>query len=106
MAHALKRDQTTASVPDAAADKVRAYLNRELARFGAHDIVITPGSDHDGDAVVFVQIKHRLSDAPIDLKSIMDADRQARDLAWENGEHRFVHLEHIYDPKQKVVIAG
>jgi hypothetical protein len=29
----------------------------------------------------------------------------ARDLAWEQGELRFVYIDHIYDEKQKVADA-
>lgn len=49
-----------------------------------------------------VQVKHRLLDRTLDLKKIIDADRAARDAAWAAGEHRFLHVSHIYDPKQKV----
>lgn len=105
MAHALSRDVCSEPVPESAAGAVRQVLTERLADFGAHDIVLEPASDHDGDAVIIVQIKHRLSDRPIDLKRIIEADRRARDAAWANGEHRFLHVEHIYDPKQKV-LAG
>ncbi|MBU2041844.1 MAG: hypothetical protein KKC29_00345 [Alphaproteobacteria bacterium] len=103
MAHAQIRDESTTPVSQPAADLVRRFLTDRLVDFGAYDVVLRPSSDHDGDAVVIVQVKHRLSDRPIDLKTIIETDREARDLAWANGEQRFLHLEHIYDPKQKVV---
>lgn len=103
MAHAQIRDESAAPVSQPAADLVRRFLTDRLVDFGAYDVVLRPSSDHDGDAVVIVQVKHRLSDRPIDLKTIIETDREARDLAWANGEQRFLHLEHIYDPKQKVV---
>jgi len=102
MAHAQIRDESATPVSEPAAELIRRFLTDQLVDFGAYDVVLRPSSDHDGDAVVIVQVKHRLLDQPIDLKKIIKTDREARDLAWANGEHRFLHLEHIYDPKQKV----
>lgn len=54
---------------------------------------------------MLVQVKHRLVDRPIEVKELMEAERAARDLAWEQGERRFVLINHVWDERQKVAGA-
>lgn len=80
-------------------------LRQRLEGFRVADIVIYPGADHDGDPVIQVEIKHGLIDRPIEFQPVFEADRAARDLAWERGERRFVHIRHLWDENQKVAGA-
>lgn len=102
MTDAARRDSLSDPVPEKVAAEVRRLIEHRLGPDGAYDIVVHPASDHDGDPIMVVQVKHRLLDRTLDLKKIIDADRAARDAAWAAGEHRFLHVSHIYDPKQKV----
>jgi hypothetical protein len=72
------------------------------AELGIEDVRVEPGEDHDGDPVIYVSVKHRLLDDPIDLSEIFRLDRELRDRAWNEGERRFVHVRHLYDEKQSV----
>ncbi len=93
------------SVPEKLENDLRALLGEKLDQAGAYDVVIHPDSDHDGDAIIVVEVKHRLVDRPIEFAEVMAADRAARDLAWQEGESRFLHVRHIYDEKQQVARA-
>ena len=86
--------------------ELRDLLKNELTTTGAYDIVIQPGADHEGDPIIVIEVKHNLVNRPIDLKEVIDADRAAKDLAWQKGERRFVLVDHIYDEKQKVAGVG
>jgi hypothetical protein len=90
------------AVPKKLERAMRSLLKDRLESAGAQDIVVHPDSDHDGDAVVAVEVKHHLVDHPIDLKEVMDADKAVRNLAWEEGERRFIHIRHVFDEKQRV----
>lgn len=89
-------------VPQALDRALRALLKEQLDATGAYDVAIHPDLDHDGDPILVVEVKHRLVDQPIELKNVLEADRAARDLAWQKGERRFLHVQHIFDEKQKV----
>jgi hypothetical protein len=80
-------------------------LHQRLELAGACDIDVYPDVDHAGDPIVTVQVKHRLVDLPIQVEELLDAERAARDLAWQQGERRFVHIDHLYDERQKVAGA-
>ncbi len=95
-----QRDGNT-PIPEPTAQEVRSLFERQP--FGAHDVVFISSSDQDGDPIIVVEVKHRLVDQPLNLQEIFNADRAARDIAWRSGERRFLHVEHVYDPKQKVV---
>jgi hypothetical protein len=92
----------TSEVPEAVDHAIRELLRRQLEKFGVDDVRVEPGEDHDGDPVILVHVKHRLVDRPIDLKSLLVVDRKARDIAWANGERRFVHVRHEFDENQRV----
>lgn len=77
-------------------------LRQRLEGFGVVDVVIYPAADHDGDPIIQIEVKHRLIDRPIEFQPVFEADRAARDLAWERGERRFVHIRHLWDEDQKV----
>ncbi|MFN4141642.1 hypothetical protein [Aestuariivirga sp.] len=63
---------------------------------------VDTGEDHFGDPVIFVCVHHNRTKKPVRLKSITSLDGKVRDLAWEQGEQRFIHVRHLFDEKQKV----
>ena len=93
-------------VPMKLGQSLPALLRERLKAAGAHEVAVYPAADHEGDPILVVEVKHRLVDRPITLKELTDADRAARDLAWQEGERRFVHIEHLYDEKQTVADAA
>jgi len=93
------------AVPEALQRSITDLLRRQLAPTGACDIAIYPDADYDGNPVVLVQVKHRLVDRPIEVNELIEAERAARDLAWQQGERRFVLIDHVWDERQKVAGA-
>lgn len=90
------------AIPEALRRSIADLLRRQLEPTGACDIAINPNADHDGNPVVLVQVKHRLVDRPIEVNELIEAERAARDLAWQQGERRFVLIDHVWDERQKV----
>jgi hypothetical protein len=80
-------------------------LRQRLERAGACEIDIYPKFNHAGEPAVLVRVKHRLVDRPIEVREVIEAESAARDLVWEQGERRFVYIDHDYDEKQKVAGA-
>lgn len=93
------------AVPEALQRSLADLLRKQLEPSGACDIAIHPDADYDGNPVVLVQVKHRLVERPIEVKELIEAERAARDLAWQQGERRFVLIDHVWDERQKVAGA-
>jgi hypothetical protein len=89
-------------VPSGLEKAIRALVKPRLRRLGIEHLTVKPGEDHDGDPVIYVDMRHRLLDDPIDLREVLAVGREIRDLAWKHGEHRFVHVRHHYDERQSV----
>ncbi|HTB44506.1 MAG TPA: hypothetical protein VK741_12830 [Acetobacteraceae bacterium] len=93
------------AVPETLQRSLAELLRQRLESTGISDIDIHPQFNHADEPSVLVRVRHRLVDQPIRLKDVIEADTAARDLAWEQGERRFVYIDHIYDEKQKVADA-
>jgi hypothetical protein len=89
-------------VPSGLEKAIRALVKPRLRQLGIEHLTIEPGEDHDGDPVIYVDMRHRLLEQPIDIKDVIALGREIRDLAWNHGEHRFVHVRHHYDERQDV----
>jgi len=89
------------AVPAELRRSLEALLRQRLEAAGACDVAIYPDVDEYGDPFIHVDVTHRLVERPIQFPQVFAAERAARDLAWENGERRFVYVRHIYDEKQK-----
>ena len=90
------------AVPEPLQRALTEVLLRGLEAAGANEVVIRPDVDHTETPSIMVTVKHRLVDRPIEVRELIDADREARDLAWAHGERRFVYIDHDYDERQKV----
>ncbi len=93
------------AVPEALQRSLADLLRQRLELAGACNINVYPDVDHAGDPIVMVEVKHRLVDRPIQVEELIEAERAARDLAWQQGERRFVHIDHVWDERQKVAGA-
>jgi len=90
------------SVPETLKRSLTDLLLQRLELAGAVHVEIHPELDYSDTPIVSVTVKHRLVKRPLRIKEIVEADTKARDLAWEAGERRFVHVDHIYHEKQEV----
>jgi len=75
---------------------VRDILEGKLADVGRGKVAIVEGSDHDGDAVIFVDVRHDPTDGKPDFQAIFAAEREAREAAWAAREYRFLHFRHKF----------
>jgi hypothetical protein len=93
------------AIPETLRQSLTDLLRQRLALAGACDIEIYPELDHAGEPAIQVRVKHRLVERPIQVREVIEAETAARDLAWEQGERRFVYIDHDFDEKQKVAGA-
>jgi hypothetical protein len=85
------------AVPEPLQRALTEVLMRGLEAAGATEVIIRPDVDHTETPSVMVTVKHRLVERPIEVTELIDAEREARDLAWAQGERRFVYIDHDYD---------
>jgi hypothetical protein len=82
--------------------ELRQFLKAELANLAVSKIDVEYSQDHEGDSIINVIVRHKLSDKPFNPSALFRVDGQVRDLAWNLGERRFVHVRHLFDKKQKI----
>jgi hypothetical protein len=94
--------KSVAKNSDSLSVELRRFLKTELANPAVSKIDVEYSQDHDGDSIINVIVKHKLSDKPLNPSTLFKVDGQVRDLAWNLGERRFVHVRHLFDKKQKI----
>jgi len=62
-----------------------------------------PGTDHDGDPVIWVEADYENRGEPIDPSVMTDLVLALRDRVWNAGEERFPHVRHKFDERQQVL---
>jgi hypothetical protein len=98
MAHAFP----LADVSDEAVAIINDVLKRRLGRFGFTRAEIRPGEDHDGDPVIFVEARHKLTDVPVDSRETAGALSEIRRKLIAIGEYRFPHVRHHFAKGQPI----
>lgn len=82
---------------------IREVIEQDLGTMGVHLADVVSGEDHDGDPVIFVNLRVDLDGPPIDLRKTIGLVTRLRDRLWEMGETRFPHVRsHIPDARQVV----
>lgn len=74
-------------------DLIKQVLAEHLEKFGIKDVRITPGYDHDGDPVIFIDVELRV--AEINAEDALEALSHLRRDLVERGEMRFPHLRNL-----------
>ncbi|MBI3710144.1 MAG: hypothetical protein HY246_21070 [Proteobacteria bacterium] len=89
-------------VDDKAKKAIERVLMERLGKFGYQDARIYPGFDHDGDPVLFIEARYRLSETPIDPGITFGLIGSIREALEAIGETRFPHVRHHFDVRQQV----
>lgn len=84
------------------AREIEKALRTALLNYGFQGADINPGLDHDGDPVLFIDVRYRRSDAPVTADALIRAMRAVRRKLDDFGEERFPHIRHHFDDQQKV----
>lgn len=81
-----------AAVSEDAIRVARETVLGSLAPFGVEDIAVRPGTDHDGDPVLFIEAGYGANRQPMDGQAFLQmlVELQARLAAV--GEDRFPHI--------------
>ncbi len=82
---------------------VTDVIEQEMGPFGLVDVVVSPATDEDGDAVLAIDVRYEAKGAPIDPKVVAGLLHKLRDRLWAVGERRFPFIRHHFLEQQKVV---
>jgi hypothetical protein len=94
-------DETRPLAPALAA-AIEAVLRPRLAPYGLKALKITPGFDHDGDPVLFIDGEYTLTNTPVDARVLLALISDVRDVLSEGGEFRYPHIRHHFAEDQPV----
>lgn len=89
-------------VDPAVRDRIVAVVQDRLAQHGLRDVLIEPGSDQDGDPVLFVTAHFDLVAEPIDPAITFDLTGPVREALAEMGETRYPHIRFEFHEDQKI----
>lgn len=92
----------TRPVSPALAAAVEAVLRPKLSPYGLTSLKITPGFDHDGDPVLFIDGEYKLTKTPVDARVLLTLIAEVRDVLSEGGEYRYPHIRHHFADDQPV----
>jgi hypothetical protein len=101
-AHMDLTKKLVAQSSDQFTNELHQFVQKELAKWAVKKIDVEYSQDHDGDSIINVTVRHKLSDKPVKPSIFFRDDGRVRDLAWSLGERRFVHVKHLFDRKQKI----
>jgi hypothetical protein len=74
-----------------------------MGSFGASDVNIRVGRDHDDDPVLYIDVAYEDGGEPIDPKKAMNLQTGLVQRLRELGEYRFPHIRHHFTERQSVV---
>ncbi|MCP9861508.1 MULTISPECIES: hypothetical protein [unclassified Cyanobium] len=73
---------------------IRYVLEGLLSSQGLEGVLVHPGLVHDGDPVLFVQLKFRFEEPGIDTSLLIDSAISVSRALWKIGERRFPLLRY------------
>jgi hypothetical protein len=82
---------------------IEKAVRESMAQFGVSSVEIYAGEDHDGDAVLFVEISHDFNRIPIDPSKLSLLITRLRNDLSRSGEKRFPIVRHHFSDLQQVV---
>jgi hypothetical protein len=82
---------------------INEVLKRRLGRFGFTRAQIRAGEDHDGDPVLFIDARYKLSDDPVDAAETAGARSEIHKRLLALGESRFPHIKHHFVKGQPIL---
>lgn len=82
---------------------IRDVLEEHLTSQGLEGVLVNPGLDHDGDPVLFVQLKFRLVEPGINPRLLSDSAISLRRALWAIGERRYPHLRYDFHDDQRIL---
>ena len=84
---------------------IRDAVDPILRNQGLKGITVIPGLDHDGDPVLYVELKFQLVEPGVDPKVLIQSGPAERRALWAVGERRFPHLRYDFHEQQQVLSA-
>ena len=85
------------------AQTIRDTLEPILSCQGMESLEVIPGLDHDGDPVLFVEIKFRLVQPGVDPKVLVQTGPTLWRALLAIGDRRFPHVRYDFEDGQNVL---
>lgn len=96
----LDQNHTVSSeVKQAISNAVEPILRSQ----GMEGMQVIPGLDHDGDPVLYVELKFRLVEPGVDPKILIKSGPAVQRALWALGERRFPYLRYDFNDDQRVL---
>lgn len=83
--------------------EIEDLANRYMGEFGLIGVEVTPGLDHDGDAVLLVELQYDPAGPAVDTSRMTEFFHAIRRQLLKSGEDRFPHIRHGFAVNRKVV---
>ncbi|HXE89008.1 MAG TPA: hypothetical protein VN524_19645 [Hyphomicrobiaceae bacterium] len=81
---------------------IERTVRERMGPYALRTIDVRAGEDHDGDPVIYIQVRHDLSETPIDPQVNAKLSFDLWQLLLNAGETRFPHVRPKYHEQQKV----
>src|SRR5262245_24760415 len=87
--------------------KIRELIKRGVGRlmkpFGLTHVEVDAGEDYDGDPILIIEARYKLSERHIDPTVLSQLTTELRYRLWKGGARRFPNIDHCFVEGQKVV---
>lgn len=81
---------------------IEHVLRKHMGVYGFESADIREDVDHDGDDIIWIEAKYKLSKTPVDARAVLNTMAELRDVLIAKGEMRFPHLRNRFDKHQKI----
>jgi hypothetical protein len=81
---------------------IERTVRERMSPYALKTIDVRAGADHDGDPVIYVEVRHDLSERPIDPEVNAKLSFDLWQLLLDAGETRFPHVRPRYHEQQEV----
>jgi hypothetical protein len=89
-------------VSSQARDTIDATVREFVSKFALRDIEIRAAEDHYGEPALFIDVRHDLSQTPIEPEVLTSLVISLQRKLLDIGEDRFPFVRHHFDDDQKV----
>jgi hypothetical protein len=93
----------SADVDNEVRQAAETMIKSAMGSFGASDVSVRVGRDHDDDPVLYIDVAYEDGGDPIDPKRAMNLQTSLVQRLRELGEDRFPHIRHHFTERQSVV---
>jgi hypothetical protein len=94
-------------VEEKAVQVIQRIIQDRLGPFDINkNVRVEPGLDHDGDPVLFIEVRYKKSKKPVNANVANRLGTEIREALEAIGETRFPHIRHRFDHRRRIVTSS